>query len=39
LQGEREHCLEHGMTDYITKPITLASVAGVLRRVIGDANR
>ncbi len=33
LQGERERCLEAGMNDFITKPITLPVLAEALARV------
>jgi CheY-like chemotaxis protein len=32
LQGDREKCLEVGMDDYITKPIRVADIQGVLER-------
>jgi signal transduction histidine kinase/CheY-like chemotaxis protein/HPt (histidine-containing phosphotransfer) domain-containing protein len=32
MEGDRERCLDAGMDDYITKPVRLESVAGVLQR-------
>ena len=32
LQGDREKCIEAGMDDYITKPIRIADIRGVLER-------
>ncbi|MCR9279511.1 MAG: ATP-binding protein [Pseudomonadaceae bacterium] len=32
LEGDRERCLEAGMSDYITKPISLESLRGVVQR-------
>jgi signal transduction histidine kinase/DNA-binding response OmpR family regulator/HPt (histidine-containing phosphotransfer) domain-containing protein len=34
MEGDRERCLEAGMDDYITKPVRLEAVAGVLQRWI-----
>jgi CheY-like chemotaxis protein len=34
MSGDRDRCLEAGMDDYITKPVSLASVDGALRRVV-----
>jgi PAS domain S-box-containing protein len=33
LAGDRERCLAAGMSDYMTKPLSPESVAGVVRRV------
>lgn len=35
LSGDRERCLEAGMNDYLSKPINLASIRGVLSRYLG----
>jgi len=32
IQGARERCISAGMDDYVTKPVVLQSVAGVLER-------
>ncbi len=32
LQGDREKCVQAGMDDYITKPIRIADIQGVLER-------
>ncbi|MCX6134711.1 MAG: PAS domain S-box protein [Ignavibacteriales bacterium] len=32
LQGDREKCIQAGMDDYITKPIRIADIQGVLER-------
>jgi HPt (histidine-containing phosphotransfer) domain-containing protein len=32
MEGDRERCLDAGMDDYITKPVRLEAVAGVLER-------
>jgi CheY-like chemotaxis protein len=32
LQGDREKCIDAGMDDYITKPIRVADIQGVLER-------
>ncbi len=34
LDGEREHCLEAGMDDYVAKPVTLESLSAVLERAL-----
>jgi signal transduction histidine kinase/ActR/RegA family two-component response regulator len=35
LSGDRQRCLEAGMDDYISKPVDLASIRGVLFRNLG----
>ena len=37
LQGDRERCLEAQMDDYISKPVTLETLSGVLARWTGRA--
>jgi two-component system sensor histidine kinase/response regulator len=36
LSGDRQRCLEAGMDDYISKPVDLASIRGVLSRNLGS---
>ena len=37
LQGDRERCLESGMTDFISKPFTMKKLHDVLRAATGSA--
>lgn len=36
MQGDRERCLDVGMDDYLSKPVSLATLEDVLRRWIPD---
>ena len=39
MKGDREHCLEVGMDDYITKPVTFASLCEILERYLGTGGQ
>jgi signal transduction histidine kinase/DNA-binding NarL/FixJ family response regulator len=39
MQGDRERCLAAGMDDYISKPVRLEELEGVLRRFLDTPNR
>ena len=39
MQGDRERCLEAGMDEYLSKPITLDAVAAILARYRGGQER
>ena len=34
--GDRQHCLESGMDDYLGKPVSQAALATVLERLLGS---
>jgi len=36
LTGDRERCIASGMNDYVTKPVTRDTIAGILKRYTGD---
>jgi len=37
LTGDREHCLAHGMDDYLSKPIELRQLGALAARWLGRA--
>ena len=36
MEGDREKCLDAGMTNYLSKPVSKASLEGVLRLYLGS---
>ena len=38
LKGDRERCLEAGMDDYVSKPVTALGLGGILNRYLGTAS-
>jgi PAS domain S-box-containing protein len=36
MAGDREHCIEAGMDDYVTKPVRHAEISAALRRWVPD---
>jgi CheY-like chemotaxis protein len=36
VEGDKEHCLDSGMTDYLTKPIGRAALEAALKKYVGN---
>jgi CheY-like chemotaxis protein len=39
MKGDRERCLEAGMTDYVSKPLSLKSLAGIIKDHINGGGK
>ncbi len=37
MTGDRDRCLEAGATDYVSKPVSLKELAGLSRKLLGNA--
>ena len=36
VEGDKEHCLDSGMTDYLTKPIGRGALEAALKKYVGN---